>query len=352
MTYIPGNGGGGSIATSSDVALNNPTDTEVLTFDSNTNLWTNAPVAASDGFTSQALSADITITASSADKRYRGDADDTTSRIVYISNDNALSIDQPVGFMQAGDGAIEFQWHDDVTVISMLGYRSTYGKGSGCMLIRTGSNTYDLVGDLCQWRAWDRFSGVAGSSLISANRADNGHLYGAPGSWMNAQTPGMRVENGGIVGRAEGSGTGSGVIYFRNPVPASVDEHGLSVEADMYTANAGAQLKVVAYCDSDANPSGLDFGYVGSSNYGLRKNGVNLSTGTAPPGTSPVVSESRHLKMIISPDGSGTYNVSGYVGDDLVTSATAVALPAGRFVGVTINNSGEGIANFLAEEIA
>jgi hypothetical protein len=49
MTYIPGGGGGGSIATSSDVALNNPADGEVLTFDSSTSLWQNAPVEAGNG---------------------------------------------------------------------------------------------------------------------------------------------------------------------------------------------------------------------------------------------------------------------------------------------------------------
>jgi hypothetical protein len=46
MTYIPGGGGGGSIATSADVALNNPLDGEVLTFNSGTSLWQNEAVAA------------------------------------------------------------------------------------------------------------------------------------------------------------------------------------------------------------------------------------------------------------------------------------------------------------------
>lgn len=47
MTYIPGSGsGGGSISTSSDVALNNAADKDVLTFDAALAKWKNAPVAA------------------------------------------------------------------------------------------------------------------------------------------------------------------------------------------------------------------------------------------------------------------------------------------------------------------
>jgi hypothetical protein len=49
MTYIPGGGGGGSVATLGDVALNNPADNEVLTFDSGTSLWTNAAISGGGG---------------------------------------------------------------------------------------------------------------------------------------------------------------------------------------------------------------------------------------------------------------------------------------------------------------
>lgn len=49
MTYIPGGGGGSSnISTATDVALNNPTDGQVLTFDSSTGKWINATASAGD----------------------------------------------------------------------------------------------------------------------------------------------------------------------------------------------------------------------------------------------------------------------------------------------------------------
>lgn len=48
MTYVPGGGGGsGSVSTSSDVALNNVANNEVLTYDSVIAKWKNASVTAS-----------------------------------------------------------------------------------------------------------------------------------------------------------------------------------------------------------------------------------------------------------------------------------------------------------------
>lgn len=42
MTYIPGGGGGsGSVGTSADVALNNPTTGQVLTYDESVGKWIN-----------------------------------------------------------------------------------------------------------------------------------------------------------------------------------------------------------------------------------------------------------------------------------------------------------------------
>lgn len=50
MTYIPGSGsGGGSVAASSDVALNNVANNEVLTFDSSVGKWKNAAAPAGGG---------------------------------------------------------------------------------------------------------------------------------------------------------------------------------------------------------------------------------------------------------------------------------------------------------------
>lgn len=50
MTYIPGGGGGsGSVGTSSDVALNNPSDNEVLTYNASTAKWINKAVPVSSG---------------------------------------------------------------------------------------------------------------------------------------------------------------------------------------------------------------------------------------------------------------------------------------------------------------
>lgn len=45
MTYVPGGGGGsGSVSTSSDVALNNASDGQVLSYDASLAKWVNAPM--------------------------------------------------------------------------------------------------------------------------------------------------------------------------------------------------------------------------------------------------------------------------------------------------------------------
>lgn len=89
MTYIPGNGGaGGNIATAGDVALSNPVNNDVLTFDQSIGKWKNAPAAAgavADGsITNVKIAANATI---NADKL----ADGTNNKIMTAAERTKLT---------------------------------------------------------------------------------------------------------------------------------------------------------------------------------------------------------------------------------------------------------------------
>jgi hypothetical protein len=145
MTYIPGGGGGGSIATSSDVALNNPANGEVLTFDTTLNLWRNAagrlvPVNV------QSISYRLTL----ADVGKAVEITSATASTITIplNSSVAFPIGTNIDIYQHGTGQITVGTDAGVTLRSHGSVFTLAGQYSSATLRKRGTNEWVLSGNI------------------------------------------------------------------------------------------------------------------------------------------------------------------------------------------------------------
>lgn len=150
MTYYPGGGGGSSsVSTSSDVALNNATSHEVLTYDGGLQKWKNANVSAANvaDFASTVRTIKVAlrdVTASATlvvtDEYVRSTG--STAISITLPTDATFAVGSVVSGVQAGAGQVTILGAD----LTSSGTK-TRAVGSAWSAIRT-STGWDLSGDL------------------------------------------------------------------------------------------------------------------------------------------------------------------------------------------------------------
>ncbi|PLS81700.1 hypothetical protein CYG49_01510 [Candidatus Saccharibacteria bacterium] len=173
MTYIPGGGGSSAVGTSSDVALNNVADKEVLTYDSAIAKWKNA-VDPRDRTTHtgvQAIStitglqvaldskASLTVASSTKTASYTLAAGDTGT-IIEIDSASASTITVPdnasvalpvgtvIGFRQYGTGQVTIVGATGVVLRSRGDAFKTAGQYSEGSLSKRGTDEWIVSGDM------------------------------------------------------------------------------------------------------------------------------------------------------------------------------------------------------------
>lgn len=144
-----GSGGGSSaIAGASDVALNNPADSHVLSYDSSTTKWSNASSGAIARVAITAQTASYTLVLSDAGKA----VEITSASATNVTIPNNSSVAYPIGTVievaQLGAGAVTLVAASGVTLQAANGLLRTRVQYSAASLRKRTTNTWLVVGDL------------------------------------------------------------------------------------------------------------------------------------------------------------------------------------------------------------
>ena len=148
MGFGGSSGGSSALSGASDVALNNPADTHVLSYDSSTTKWSNASTAAVSKVAINAQTASYTLVLADAGKAVEITASGATN--VTIPNNSSIAF--PVGTVievaQLGAGAVTLVAASGVTLQAADGFLRTRVQYSVASLRKRTTNTWLVVGDL------------------------------------------------------------------------------------------------------------------------------------------------------------------------------------------------------------
>lgn len=144
MSYSPGGaGGGGSLATDSDVTVSNPADTQVLAYDTTTEKWQNTdantlPAAINQRTTSYTITSldagrIVTINSSSA-------------ATVTVNTGSNIAVGQVITIIQQGTGAVTIS--GSASIKSRGSATSLAGQYAIASLVCVAADSFVLSGDL------------------------------------------------------------------------------------------------------------------------------------------------------------------------------------------------------------
>ena len=144
MSYNPG-GGSGSIASSSDVALNNPSDGQNLVYVSAAGKWENKPASTVIKATSQTSS--YTLALSDAGTVVEINSSNALSVTVPASANVAFPVGSVIEIMQAGSGQVTIVAASGVTIETPASLK-TRVQWSSLGLRNRSTDNWVLTGDL------------------------------------------------------------------------------------------------------------------------------------------------------------------------------------------------------------
>lgn len=163
MTYIPGSGGGGgSISTSSDVALSNIANSEVLIYDGAVAKWKNAVISISivNGLQSALnAKAPLVVSTNTQAGSYTLALSDLGA-VIEINSSSATTITIPanasvafpvgamIGFRQYGTAQITIAGAAGVTLRSRGGALKTAGQYSEGSITKRAADEWIISGDM------------------------------------------------------------------------------------------------------------------------------------------------------------------------------------------------------------
>ncbi len=145
MGFGGSGGGGGSISSSSDVSLSNPSDDQVLSYDTSISKWKNK---SGNGYSINAQTGtSYTLTLSDANKFIT--LSNAASITVTVPNNSAVAypIGTHINLAQLGAGQVSVVAASGVTVSADPGLKIAARYG-GAELVKLATNTWLLVGRL------------------------------------------------------------------------------------------------------------------------------------------------------------------------------------------------------------
>ncbi len=145
MGFQSSGGGQGAISTSGDVSLNNPTNNQVLGYDSATAKWQNSTAG---GYIINAqVGTSYTLTLSDTNK-FITFSNSSASTVTIPTNANvAFPIGTSLKFAQIGSGQLTVVGASGVSVVADPGLKIAARYG-GAELIKLATNSWLLVGRL------------------------------------------------------------------------------------------------------------------------------------------------------------------------------------------------------------
>lgn len=144
MGFGGGSGGSSAISGATDVALDNPIDTQVLSYDVSTTKWRNSP----SRMLISSQTSSYTLVADDAGKAVEVNASGATNVTIPTNASVAFPIGTVIEVVQLGAGRVTIAAAGGVTLQAADGALTTRVQYSAVSLRKRATNTWLIVGDL------------------------------------------------------------------------------------------------------------------------------------------------------------------------------------------------------------
>ena len=148
MGFGGSSGGSSALSGATDVALNNPLDTHVLSFDSATTKWSNASSASIARIAINAQTASYTLVLADAGKAVEITSTSATNVTIPNNSTVAFPIGTVIEVAQMSTGAVTLVAASGVTLQAADDLLQTRVRYSVASLRKRTTNTWLVVGDL------------------------------------------------------------------------------------------------------------------------------------------------------------------------------------------------------------